>query len=141
MSRLTRADVEHVALLARLALTDDEIEHFTAQLEVILEHAAQVAALDTHDVPPTAHPLPARQRAARRRGAAEPAARRSAGHGAGGGRRPVPRPAHPRRTVSAVTALELAAAVRGGTAPRVRSSTSTSRSSPPATASSTPATS
>jgi aspartyl-tRNA(Asn)/glutamyl-tRNA(Gln) amidotransferase subunit C len=58
MSRLTRADVEHVATLARLALTDDEIEHFTAQLEVILEHAAQIAALDTGDVPPTAHPLP-----------------------------------------------------------------------------------
>jgi aspartyl-tRNA(Asn)/glutamyl-tRNA(Gln) amidotransferase subunit C len=58
MSRLTRADVEHVATLARLALTDDEIEHFTAQLEVILEHAAQIAALDTSDVPPTAHPLP-----------------------------------------------------------------------------------
>ena len=58
MSRLTRADVEHVATLARLALTDDEIEHFTAQLEVILEHAAQIASLDTNDVPPTAHPLP-----------------------------------------------------------------------------------
>src|SRR5215212_592578 len=58
MSRLTRADVDHVATLARLALTDDEIEHFTAQLEVILEHAAQIAALDTRDVPPTAHPLP-----------------------------------------------------------------------------------
>ena len=38
--------------------TDEEIEHFTGQLEVILEHAAQIAALDTHDVPPTAHPLP-----------------------------------------------------------------------------------
>ena len=58
MSRSTRADVEHVAQLARLALTDDEIEHFTGQLEVILEHAAEIAALDTSDVPPTAHPLP-----------------------------------------------------------------------------------
>jgi aspartyl-tRNA(Asn)/glutamyl-tRNA(Gln) amidotransferase subunit C len=58
MSRLTRADVEHVAQLARLALTDDELEHFTGQLEVILEHAAEIAALDTSDVPPTAHPLP-----------------------------------------------------------------------------------
>jgi aspartyl-tRNA(Asn)/glutamyl-tRNA(Gln) amidotransferase subunit C len=58
MSRLTRADVEHVAQLARLALTDDEIEHLTGQLEVILEHAAQIAGLDTSDVPPTAHPLP-----------------------------------------------------------------------------------
>jgi aspartyl-tRNA(Asn)/glutamyl-tRNA(Gln) amidotransferase subunit C len=58
MSRLSRADVEHVAALARLALTEDEIEHLTAQLEVILEHAAQIAALDTRAVPPTAHPLP-----------------------------------------------------------------------------------
>jgi len=58
VSRLTRADVEHVAQLARLALTDDEVEHFTGQLEVILEHAAEIAALDTRDVPPTAHPLP-----------------------------------------------------------------------------------
>ncbi len=58
MSRLTRADVEHVAQLARLALTEDEMEHFTGQLEVILDHAAQIAALDTSDVPPTAHPLP-----------------------------------------------------------------------------------
>jgi aspartyl-tRNA(Asn)/glutamyl-tRNA(Gln) amidotransferase subunit C len=58
MPRLTRADVEHVAQLARLALTDDEITGFTEQLEVILDHAAEVAALDTRDVPPTAHPLP-----------------------------------------------------------------------------------
>jgi len=57
-ARITRADVEHVAMLARLALTDDEIEEFTEQLGVILEHAAQVSALDTADVPPTAHPLP-----------------------------------------------------------------------------------
>jgi len=58
VSRITRAEVEHVARLARLALTDDEVEQFTEQLEVILEYAAQVAALDTRDVPPTAHPLP-----------------------------------------------------------------------------------
>jgi aspartyl-tRNA(Asn)/glutamyl-tRNA(Gln) amidotransferase subunit C len=56
--RITRADVEHVATLARLALTDDEIDEFTEQLGVILGHAAQVSALDTADVPPTAHPLP-----------------------------------------------------------------------------------
>ena len=58
MSRLTRADVVHVAQLARLALTEDEIEHFTEQLGVILDHSAEIAALDTRDVPPTAHPLP-----------------------------------------------------------------------------------
>lgn len=55
---ISQADVRHVATLARLALTDDEIERFTEQLGVILEHAASVSALDTSDVPPTAHPLP-----------------------------------------------------------------------------------
>ena len=55
---LTRADVEHVARLARLALSDEEIEQFTLQLGAILEHAADVAALDTSDVPPTSHPIP-----------------------------------------------------------------------------------
>jgi aspartyl-tRNA(Asn)/glutamyl-tRNA(Gln) amidotransferase subunit C len=58
MAQLTRADVEHVAQLARLALDEDEIEQFTRELGVILEHAQQVAGLDTRDVPPTAHPLP-----------------------------------------------------------------------------------
>jgi aspartyl-tRNA(Asn)/glutamyl-tRNA(Gln) amidotransferase subunit C len=58
MSRITRVDVTHVARLARLALTDDEVERFTVQLEAILEHAAQVSALDTEGVAPTAHPLP-----------------------------------------------------------------------------------
>ena len=56
--RLTRADVEHVARLARLALTDDEVASLTAELGIILEHAARVSAIDTSDVPPTAHPLP-----------------------------------------------------------------------------------
>ena len=55
---LTRADVEHVAKLARLALSEAEIEQFTVQLGAILEHAARVAALDTADVPPTSHPIP-----------------------------------------------------------------------------------
>jgi aspartyl-tRNA(Asn)/glutamyl-tRNA(Gln) amidotransferase subunit C len=55
---LTRADVEHVARLARLDLADAEVEQLTEQLGVILEHAAQVAALDTAGVAPTAHPLP-----------------------------------------------------------------------------------
>jgi aspartyl-tRNA(Asn)/glutamyl-tRNA(Gln) amidotransferase subunit C len=57
-SRITRADVEHVARLARLALTEDEIEALTGELGVILEHAAEVSALEIDDVPPTAHPLP-----------------------------------------------------------------------------------
>jgi aspartyl-tRNA(Asn)/glutamyl-tRNA(Gln) amidotransferase subunit C len=56
--RITRAEVEHVARLARLALRDDEIESLTIQLGSILDHVAQVSALDTREVPPTAHPLP-----------------------------------------------------------------------------------
>jgi aspartyl-tRNA(Asn)/glutamyl-tRNA(Gln) amidotransferase subunit C len=57
-ARITRADVEHVAMLARLALTDDEIEQLTEELGAIVDYAAEVSALDTADVPPTAHPLP-----------------------------------------------------------------------------------
>ncbi len=57
-ARLTRQDVEHVAKLARLALSDAEIDEFTGQLAGILEHAALVSALDTSDVAPTSHPLP-----------------------------------------------------------------------------------
>lgn len=56
--RITRADVVHVARLARLDLSDAEIELFTAQLGTILEHVARVEALDTTGVAPTAHPIP-----------------------------------------------------------------------------------
>lgn len=47
-----------MARLARLLLTDEEIDTFTPQLAAILEHAADVEALDLADVPPTAHPYP-----------------------------------------------------------------------------------
>jgi len=57
-ARITRQDVEHVARLARLALTEEEVEALTHELGAILDHAAEVSALDTADVPPTAHPLP-----------------------------------------------------------------------------------
>jgi aspartyl-tRNA(Asn)/glutamyl-tRNA(Gln) amidotransferase subunit C len=57
-ARVSRADVEHVATLSRLALTDDEIEPLIGELGAILDYAAEVSALDTADVPPTAHPLP-----------------------------------------------------------------------------------
>ena len=58
--RISRHDVAHVARLARLSLTDAELVRFTEQLGAILDHAADVAALDTTDVAPTAHPLPLR---------------------------------------------------------------------------------
>ena len=57
-SRLSPSDVEHVANLARLALSPAEVEQFTEQLGVILDHAQDVAALDLDGVPPTAHPVP-----------------------------------------------------------------------------------
>jgi len=57
-ARITREEVEHVARLARLALTEEEVDALTVDLGAILDHAAEVSALDTSDVPPTAHPLP-----------------------------------------------------------------------------------
>ena len=50
-------DIAHVARLARLALTDEELEGYRSQLGVILEHAARVQQLDAGDLEPTAHPL------------------------------------------------------------------------------------
>lgn len=58
--RITRDDVAHVADLARLTLSDDELDRFTEQLAAVLDHARDVEALDTAGVPPTAHPLPLR---------------------------------------------------------------------------------
>jgi aspartyl-tRNA(Asn)/glutamyl-tRNA(Gln) amidotransferase subunit C len=50
--------VAHVAKLARLDLTPEELDLFTGQLASVLGHAADVAALQLGDVPPTAHPQP-----------------------------------------------------------------------------------
>ena len=55
--RLSPEVVARVAQLARLDLTDDELALYTGQLAAILDHAADVEALDLGDVPPTAHPL------------------------------------------------------------------------------------
>jgi aspartyl-tRNA(Asn)/glutamyl-tRNA(Gln) amidotransferase subunit C len=54
---LTRQDVERIAALASLALTEAEIETFTRQLGDILTYARQVQRLDTTGVAPTAHVL------------------------------------------------------------------------------------
>jgi aspartyl-tRNA(Asn)/glutamyl-tRNA(Gln) amidotransferase subunit C len=51
-------DVDHVARLARLALTDEERDRFRRQLGVILEHAERVREVAAADVPPTAQPVP-----------------------------------------------------------------------------------
>ena len=47
-----------MARLARLDVTEDELDRFAGQLAAVLEHAADLAALDTAGVPPTAHPYP-----------------------------------------------------------------------------------
>jgi aspartyl-tRNA(Asn)/glutamyl-tRNA(Gln) amidotransferase subunit C len=54
---ISREEVEHVARLARLELTDEEIELFRSQLDAVLERAQRIQALDLDDVPPTAHPI------------------------------------------------------------------------------------
>jgi aspartyl-tRNA(Asn)/glutamyl-tRNA(Gln) amidotransferase subunit C len=51
-------DIDHVAKLARVQLTDDERARMRDQLAVILEHAAKVGEVAAADVPPTASPIP-----------------------------------------------------------------------------------
>lgn len=55
---LTSEEVLHIARLARIALTDDDVQRFTAQLSGILDHFAALSAVDTEGIEPTAHPLP-----------------------------------------------------------------------------------
>src|SRR5579864_1813803 len=57
-AEISRDDVAHVAKLARLELSDEEIELFTGQLGAVLEYAEAIRRLDTAGVPPTAHPFP-----------------------------------------------------------------------------------
>ena len=51
---LTRQQVEHIAELAKLGLSQEEIERFQEQLSAILDHAAVLQRLDTEAIPPTA---------------------------------------------------------------------------------------
>ena len=51
---LSLQEVEHIAKLARLELTDEQKVRYREQLEAILEHVAKLQELDTTDVPPTA---------------------------------------------------------------------------------------
>ena len=57
MARITSDEVLHVARLARIELSDDEVAKFQEQLANILEAVSKVSELDLSDVPPTAHPL------------------------------------------------------------------------------------
>jgi aspartyl-tRNA(Asn)/glutamyl-tRNA(Gln) amidotransferase subunit C len=57
MATITREQVLHVAKLAQLGLSEDEVERFAEQLSAILEAVGTIAELDLTDVEPTSHPL------------------------------------------------------------------------------------
>ncbi len=59
---LSRDEVIHIARLARLELSNDEIERYQQQLSSILEYADRLKTLDTSKIPPTSSVLPARSR-------------------------------------------------------------------------------
>jgi aspartyl-tRNA(Asn)/glutamyl-tRNA(Gln) amidotransferase subunit C len=56
--KLGREEVVHIALLARLGLSEEELEKFSGQLSHILENFEVLQQVDTSDVPPTAYPIP-----------------------------------------------------------------------------------
>ncbi|MFZ1063375.1 MAG: Asp-tRNA(Asn)/Glu-tRNA(Gln) amidotransferase subunit GatC [Acidimicrobiales bacterium] len=56
-SALRREDVAHVAKLARLTLSEDELDRFTEQLGQVLEHANDMSSLDLEGVAATSHPF------------------------------------------------------------------------------------
>ena len=58
MPEIDRARVEHVAGLARIALTEEELDRFTGQLQVVLGAIEQLKDVDTSDVPASASVLP-----------------------------------------------------------------------------------
>jgi len=55
---ITVRDVEHIAWLARLELTERDKRKFSKQLDHILDHAGKIKEIDLRDVPPTSHVLP-----------------------------------------------------------------------------------
>jgi aspartyl-tRNA(Asn)/glutamyl-tRNA(Gln) amidotransferase subunit C len=54
---LSSEQVRHIALLARLGLTEEDVDKFSHQLSDILDYFEKLGAIDTDDVPPTAYPL------------------------------------------------------------------------------------
>jgi aspartyl-tRNA(Asn)/glutamyl-tRNA(Gln) amidotransferase subunit C len=58
MSAISRDDVAHLAKLARLAVTDDELDRFAGQLDQVLAAVARVQEASVADVPPMTHAVP-----------------------------------------------------------------------------------
>jgi aspartyl-tRNA(Asn)/glutamyl-tRNA(Gln) amidotransferase subunit C len=58
MAAISREEVAHLARLSRLAVTEDELDTFAGQLDVILQAVARVGEVAAEDIPPTSHSVP-----------------------------------------------------------------------------------
>ncbi|SDT77405.1 Asp-tRNA(Asn)/Glu-tRNA(Gln) amidotransferase subunit GatC [Actinoplanes derwentensis] len=58
MAAISREEVAHLARLSRLAVTDEELDRFAGQLDVILQSVARVGEVAADDIPPTSHSVP-----------------------------------------------------------------------------------
>src|ERR1700681_2035348 len=58
MAAISREEVAHLAHLSRLAVTDDELDRFAGQLDVILQAVARIGEVAAADIPPTSHSVP-----------------------------------------------------------------------------------
>ena len=58
MARMTRDQVERIASLAKLSLSDEEAEKLVAELDSLLEHFETLQEIDTNGIAPTSHPIP-----------------------------------------------------------------------------------
>jgi aspartyl-tRNA(Asn)/glutamyl-tRNA(Gln) amidotransferase subunit C len=58
MAAISRTEVAHLARLSRLAVTDDELDMFAGQLEVILTSIERIGEVTAADIPPTSHSVP-----------------------------------------------------------------------------------
>ena len=58
MAAISREEVAHLARLSRLAVTEEELDTFAGQLDVILQAVAQVGEVTAADIPPTSHSVP-----------------------------------------------------------------------------------
>ena len=58
MAAISRTEVAHLARLSRLAVTEEELDRFAGQLDVILQAVARVGEVAAADIPPTSHSVP-----------------------------------------------------------------------------------
>lgn len=58
MAAISREEVAHLARLSRLAVTEDELDTFAGQLDVILQAVARIGEVAAADIPPTSHSVP-----------------------------------------------------------------------------------